>query len=124
MTPPDVDNRWSEIDMKQRRLSDPSGWLLLTRNEGVQLVIEALVDSGGREFNKTELADYAGVSRPTVGTHIDLLLDLDIVREVPNTSPQRYQFESESTVSQAILQVSGAVVESIGDTDVSKYSPD
>ena len=124
MISPDADNRWSEIDMKQRRLSDPSGWLLLTQNVGVQLLIEALVDSGGREFNKTELADYAGVSRPTVGTHMNLLLDLGVVREVPNTSPQRYQFNSESPVSQAILQVNGAVMESIEDIDVSNYSVD
>lgn len=124
MSPPDVDNRWSEMDMKQRRLDNPSGWLLLTQNAGVQLLVEALIDSGGREFNKTELADYAGVSRPTVGTHMSLLLGLNVVEEVPNTSPQRYRFNSESPVSQAILQANSAVVECIEDTNLSTYSSD
>nr|WP_244515103.1 helix-turn-helix domain-containing protein [Halorientalis persicus] len=38
-------------------------------------------------FTKTELADHAGVTRQTVSKYIDLLLETDIVEEIPNPSP-------------------------------------
>lgn len=96
--------------MKSQRLEDPSGWLYLTRHEGVQLMIDALLDAGERrEFNKQELSDFAGVSRPTVQTHIDRLVDLRVVAPVENTRPQRYRFDPESRVSRSIIEVEAAV---------------
>lgn len=115
--PGDAESRWSDINMKERRLERPSGWLMLTRDQGTQLLIEALIDGANREFNKTELADYAGVSRPTVASHIDLLLDLEVVEEIPETSPQRYRLDVESDVTQAILEVNGTVVKTRDELD-------
>jgi hypothetical protein len=42
----------------------PSGWLVLTRNESIPYIIDALLDSHPyREYNQTDLADRADVSR-------------------------------------------------------------
>lgn len=98
-----------ERDTKQTRLEYPSGFLQLTRHESVPILIDALLDlPPGREFNKTEFADHAGVTRQTVSTHIDLLLDLDIVEEVPNTTPRRYQL-ADSAVVQQLLELNSAL---------------
>jgi len=69
----------------------------------VPILIDALLDlPPGREFNKSEFADHAGVTRQTVGNYIDLLLEVEIVEEVPNTSPRRYQVAA-SDVFEEIL---------------------
>lgn len=116
-SPDDAGSRWSDLDMKDQRLSQPSGWLRLTEDQGPQLLIEAFIDGAGREFNKSEIAEFSGVTRPTVDSHLDLLLSLNIVEEVQNTSPQRYQFDPESEVSQAILEVNGAVLANSDDLE-------
>lgn len=96
-------------DTKKARLEHPSGFLHLTRHESVPILVDALLDlPPGREFNKTELADHAGVTRQTVGTYIDLLVELDVVEAVPNTSPQRYQV-AESDVVQELFQFNSAL---------------
>ncbi len=103
----------SETDSPQRkavREKYPSGWLVLTRNESVQFVIDALLDlPPHREFNQSELAEMAGVSRQSVRRHLDLLRSVDIIESVEATNPQRYRFNPESDVSQAIMQVDGAM---------------
>lgn len=81
-----------DLDTKQARLEHPSGFLHLTRHESVPVIVDALLGlPPRREFNKTELADHAGVTRQSVGTHVDLLLELDLIERVPDTSPQRYR---------------------------------
>lgn len=96
-------------DTKEARLEHPSGFLYLTQHESIPILIDALLDlPPGREFNKTEFADHAGVTRQTVGNYIGLLLELEIVDEVPNTSPQRYQF-AESDVVQELLEFNSAL---------------
>lgn len=88
----------------------PSGWLVLTKNESVTYIIDALLDlPPHREFNKTELADEAGVSRQSVTRHIDLLVGVGIIEEVEETRPQRYRFNPESPVSEAIIKLEGAM---------------
>jgi DNA-binding transcriptional ArsR family regulator len=88
-------------DTKEARLANPSGFLHLTRHESVPILVDALLDfPPGREFNKTELADHAGVTRQTVGKRIDLLLETEIVEEVPNTSPQRYRLARTEVVEE------------------------
>lgn len=96
--------------MKNIRQEHPSGWLLLTRHESVQLILDGLLSYPPyREFNKTELADHAGVSRQSVANHIDLLLGLNILEKVEGTSPQRYRFNEESSVSQGIIDLNGRI---------------
>ena len=96
-------------DTKAARLEHPSGFLYLTRHEGVPIIIDALLDlPPGREFNKTELADHAGITRQTVTNYIDLLLELAIVEEVPNTSPQRYRV-AKSPVVQELFELNSAL---------------
>ncbi len=96
-------------DTKEARLQHPSGFLALTRHESVPIIVDALLDlPPGREFNKTELADHAGVTRQTVGNHVDLLLDLELIEEVPDTSPRRYQV-AESEVIRELLEFNSAL---------------
>lgn len=97
-------------DGKQSRADHPSGWLALTRNDSVPYVVDALLDlPPHREFNQTELAEFAGVSRQSVGRHLDLLLDAGIVEPVEGTTPQRYRFDEESEVSRAVVRLDGAM---------------
>jgi hypothetical protein len=98
-----------ERDTKEARLEHPSGFLYLTQHESVPILVDALLDlPPGREFNKTEFAEHAGVTRQTVGNYIGILLELDIVGEVPNTSPQRYQL-AESDVVEELFAFNSAL---------------
>lgn len=87
-----------------------TGWTVLAKNDSVVDIIDTLLDlPPRREFNKTELANLAGVSRKSVYTHIGLLLTLGILTEVPDTSPQRYRFDPENEVATALITLDGAV---------------
>ena len=98
-----------EQDTKAARLAHPSGFLQLTKPESVPILIDAVLDlPPGREFNKTEFADHAGVTRQTVGNYIDHLLELDVVEVVPNTSPRRYRV-AESDVVQELFELNSAL---------------
>jgi len=102
-------NNASDRDVKQARLDNPSGLLHLTRHESVPILLDAILDlPPDRESNKSEFADHAGVTRQTVGTYIDLLLDVDIVEEVPQTTPQRYRV-TESDVVEALWELNSAI---------------
>lgn len=73
-------------------------------------MIDALLDlQPRREFNQTELAELAGVSRQSVGRHLELLLETGIIEPVANTNPQRYRFDEKSSVSEAIVRLDGAM---------------
>jgi DNA-binding transcriptional ArsR family regulator len=92
------------------RETHPSGWLVLTKNASAAKIIDALLDlPPHREFNQSELADQAGVSRQSVSRHLDLLLGIEVIEEVADTRPQRYRFDPTSDVSQAIIQLDGAM---------------
>jgi DNA-binding transcriptional ArsR family regulator len=92
------------------RADYPSGWLALTKNESVPYIIDALLDLlPRREFNQSELADLAGVSRQSVSRHLDLLLTAEVIEPVEGTSPRRYRFDPESDVSRALEQLDGAM---------------
>jgi len=96
-------------DTKEARLENPTGVLHLFHHESVSLLIDALLTlPPGREFNKTELADHAGVTRQTVSNYIDLLLETDVVEEVPNTSPRRYRV-ARSDVVQGLFELNSAL---------------
>lgn len=86
-------------DTKQARLENPSGVLYLFQYESVPLLLDTILTlPPGREFNKSELAEFAGVTRQTVSTYIDVLLETDIVEAVPNTSPRRYRVADSDVV--------------------------
>jgi predicted AAA+ superfamily ATPase len=98
-----------EVDTKEVRLAHPSGFLRLTRHESVPIIIDALLDlPPGREFNRTELAEHAGLTRQTVSTYIDPLVELDVLETVPNTTPHRYQL-AESAVVRELLELNSAL---------------
>lgn len=88
----------------------PTGWTVIAKNDSVADIVDTLLSMPARrEFNKSELADLADVSRKSVHTHINLLVSLNLVHEVPETSPQRYRFHPESDVSEALMRLDAAV---------------
>ena len=88
----------------------PSGWLVLTKRKSAAKIVDALLDlPPHREFNQTELADYADVSRQSVSRYLGLLLGIEVIEEVENTQPQRYRFDPTSDVSEAIIQLDAAM---------------
>lgn len=98
-----------DLDTKEARFRHPSGILYLLGQESVPIILDALLDlPPGREFNKTEFADHAGLTRQTVATHLDRLLETDVVEPVPETSPQRYRV-TESPVVQELYEFNSAI---------------
>ena len=88
----------------------PSGWLVLTKHESAAKIIDALLDlPPHREVTQSELAEQAEVSRQSVSRHLDLLLGIDVIEPVENTRPQRYRFNPDSAVSEAIIRLDGAM---------------
>lgn len=104
-TQPDVD----DLDKKQIRLEHPSGVLHLFKQESVPILIDAVLDlPPSRELTKTEFADHAGVTRQTVSNYIGLLLHIEVLEEIPNTSPKRYRV-AESTVVEELFVLNSAI---------------
>jgi hypothetical protein len=94
-----VDPAADRDGQKELRFEHPSGWLYLTQHDAIPILIDALLDlPTRREFNKTELANHAGVTRQTVGNYTDLLLEVDLIDEVPNTTPRRYRVADSDVV--------------------------
>lgn len=105
--PPDEETKKSDAGVRDEY---PTGWLVLTRNESVAYIVDALLDlSPMREFNQSELARMAEVSRQSVNRHLDLLIGIGIIEPVDDTKPQRYRFNPESPVSEALIQLDGAM---------------
>jgi predicted AAA+ superfamily ATPase len=94
---------------KELRKEHPSGWLHLTQHDAIPILVDALLDlPPNREFNKPELADHAGVTRQTVGNYTDLLIKVELVKEVPNTSLRRYQV-ADSNVVHKLFELNSAL---------------
>ena len=94
---------------KELRKEHPSGWLYLTQHDAVPILVDALLDlPPNREFNKTELAAHAGVTRQTVGNYTDLLIEVELIEAVPNTSPQRYRV-ADSNVVRELFELNSAL---------------
>jgi DNA-binding transcriptional ArsR family regulator len=84
-----------------------TGWKTLTA-DGVSSLIDTLLDlPSTREFNESELAAMAGVSRNTVGNHIDTLEEAGFVTEVPHAP--RYRVDSESEAFRLATKLDVAV---------------
>lgn len=96
-------------ETKQARLNNPSGWLYLTQHESVPILVDALLDwPTDREFTVQELADHSGVVRQTVSKHLDVLLDVRLIEEVPETYPQRYRINN-SPVTEELFGFNSAI---------------
>jgi DNA-binding MarR family transcriptional regulator len=96
-------------EKKERRREQPSGWLYLTQHDAIPILVDALLDlPPNREFNKTDLAEHAGVTRQTVGDYTDLLLEVELIEEVPNTSPRRYRV-ADINVVQELFELNSAL---------------
>lgn len=94
---------------KQLRQEHPSGWLYLTQHDAIPILVDALLDlPPNREFNKTELAEHAGVTRQTVGNYTDILLEVELIEEVPDTSPRRYRV-ADSDVVRELFELNSAL---------------
>jgi DNA-binding transcriptional ArsR family regulator len=102
-----VENR----DMAELRDEYPSGLRVLMQNESVGYMIDALMDMPGTQFNKSLLAEKAGVSRQSVHTHITLLVNLGIVREVPESDPVEYTLNDDDEIVRLLHRLEGVVNE-------------
>lgn len=102
----DTSDDTSEKSMRQQRIEFPSGWLYLCQHESVHLIIDALLQvDPKKEFNQTELAKFAGVSRQSVRRHIDKLVELGVVAET--AGGKRYHYNLESPTGQLIAELNG-----------------
>lgn len=98
-----------DLDRKELRKEHPSGWLYLTQHDAVPILVDSLLDlPPNREFNKTELAEHAGVTRQTVGNYTDLLVETELIERVPNTSPPRYRV-ADSDVVRELFELNSAL---------------
>lgn len=62
---------------------------------------------GKKEFTRTELAGFAGISTGSVRRHIDTLVELDIVAET--AGGKRYHYDLESSVGQRVVELNGEI---------------
>ncbi len=102
----------SSDDISKVELRDEyaSGWRILVQNESIGYILDTLMDSlPGVEYTKSELATEAGVSRQSLYTHLDLLLALNVLEPVENSSPQRYRVNADSELLSLLHQVNGTV---------------
>ncbi len=94
---------------KELRKEHPSGRFYLTQHDAIPILVDALLDlPPNREFNKTELAEHAGVTRQTVDNYTDLLAEVELIEEVPNTSPRRYRV-ADSNVVRELFELNSAL---------------
>ena len=99
-----------DLSIAELRDEYPSGWRILVHNESVGYILDALMDAlPGTEYTKSELATEAGVSRQSLYTHLDLLLALNVLEPVEESSPQRYRVNSDSELLSLLHQVNGTV---------------
>lgn len=97
-----------EMDMKEQRLTYPTGWLYLCQHESVHLMIDALLQvDPKKEFTQTELAEFAGVSRQSVRRHIDKLVELGVV--ATTAGGRRYHYDLNSSVGQRIVELNAEI---------------
>lgn len=89
-----------------------SGWLFLTRNRSVNKMINGLLDlPPKKEFNQVELSEIAGVSRNSVGNHINKLLELQVIERVSDSSSTRYRLNTDSEVTELLIRLDGKLRE-------------
>ena len=88
----------------------PSGWRILVQHESIGHILDALLDALPRaECTKSELARMAGISRQSVYTHLDVLLELGVLDTVKDSSPPRYRVPSKNNLLEILHELNGAV---------------
>lgn len=104
-----IEHATDREDKKKLRKEHPSGWLYLTQYNAIPILVDALLDlPPNREFNKTELAEHAGVTRQTVGNYTELMQEVELIEKVPNTSPRRYRV-ADSNVVRELSELNSAL---------------
>jgi hypothetical protein len=106
-------DRANTAEMADLRDEYPSGWRVLTQHDTVSYMIDALMDAPDHHFSKSQLAEKAGVSRQSVHTHLPLLLRLDLVQVVDNSSPERYTLNSGAELVRELHRLNGLVNEQL-----------
>ncbi len=110
-----MDHAADRAETKALRKEHPSGWFYLTQHDAIPILVDALLDlPPQREFNKTELAAHAGVTRQTVGNYTPILREVDLIEAVPDTSPRRYRV-ADSDVVRELFELNSAL-NSVADT--------
>ena len=100
-------------EMAELRDEYPSGWRILTRHDTVSYMIDALMDAPDYHFSKSKLAQKAGVSRQSVHTHLPLLIRLDIIQVVEDSSPETYTLNSSDELVRELHRLNGLVNEKL-----------
>jgi hypothetical protein len=90
-----------------------SGWRVLSRHDSVSYMIDALMDAPDHHFSKSKLAEHAGVSRQSVHTHLPLLLHLDVVEVVEDSSPEKYTLDSGQDLVRNLHRLNGLINEKL-----------
>jgi DNA-binding transcriptional ArsR family regulator len=103
--------RIEKRDMAEVRDEYPSGLHVLLQNESVGYILDALMDMPGTQFNKSLLAEQAGVSRQSIHTHIPLLTNLGIVREVDESDPVEYTLNDDDEIVRLLHRLEGIINE-------------
>lgn len=62
-----------------------------------------------REFNKSELAELANVSRRSAQTHVETLVQAGLLTEVEGTTPQRFRVNQDSEVTEHLKKLDAAI---------------
>lgn len=99
-----------DVDMKEFRRKNPSGWMELVRNSSVVYMVDALLDAPPeREFTVSELSNHSGVSGESVRNHISTLVEFGIVNEINGTTPQRYRLDDEDAATQLLFRLNSVL---------------
>ena len=102
-------SRTEDTEMAITRDEYPSGLRVLMQNESVGYMIDALMDMPGTQFNKSFLAEKAGVSRQSVHTHITFLVNIGIVKEVDGSDPVEYTLNDDDEIVRLLHRLEGVV---------------
>lgn len=60
------------------------------------------------EFTVQEFANHSGLVRQTVSKHLDVLLELKLIEEIPETYSQRYRI-TDSDVARELFELNSAI---------------
>lgn len=100
----------NEIDVKKHRLEHPSGWMTLVRYETIRFLIDALLETPpDGKLNKSELSRRTGMSRNSISSHIELLVDLGVVSEVDDSGWAEYKLNDSGRVTTELFELNSAV---------------
>lgn len=97
-------------EIKRMRREYPSGWLELSMYEARALLVDAILDSGpGGEFTHADLSRQAGITDESVRTHIDVFVDLGLIKPVSEEGIQTYRVNERSRVLFELENLNSAV---------------